>query len=166
MKKLIITDERNWAALFARVILGLVVFPHGAQKLLGWFGGYGLEGTLTFMTQHMNVPYFIAILVVLIESIGSLLLIAGFLTRVFAFCIFCNFIGIILHSHLNNGFFMNWDMLPDKPEGYEYHLLIIGVAIVLMIFGGGKWSIDAALSRKYTNVNGSLTGFGNTSKVV
>jgi putative oxidoreductase len=149
MKKLILTDPNNWAALFARIILGLVVFPHGAQKLLGWFGGYGFEGTMTFMTQQMNVPYFVAVLVVLIESLGSLFLIVGLLTRFFAFCIFCNFIGIILHSHLHNGFFMNWNMLPDKPEGYEYHLLIIGVAIVLMIFGGGKLSVDASLSRKY-----------------
>ena len=150
MKRLIATDPNNWAAFFARLILGIVVFPHGAQKLFGWFGGYGLEGTLTYMTQHMNVPYIVAIVVILIESIGALMLIAGFLTRFSAFCIFCNFIGIILHSHLNNGFFMNWDMLPDKPEGYEYHLLIIGVSIVLMIFGGGRLSVDAALSKRYT----------------
>ena len=150
MRKLIITDPRNWAALFARVILGLVVFPHGAQKLFGWFGGNGLDATLTFMTQHMNVPYIITILVILIECIGSLFLIAGFLTRIFAFCMFCNFVGIILHSHLHNGFFMNWNMLPDKPEGYEYHLLIIGVSIVLMIFGGGRLSVDAALSKRYS----------------
>lgn len=152
MKKLILTDQNNWAALFARITLGLVVFPHGAQKLLGWFGGYGFEGTMGYMTQHMGLPYIIGLLVILIESFGALFLIAGLLTRFFAFCIFCNFVGIIFHTNLNNGFFMNWDMLPDKPEGYEYHLLIIGVAIVLVIFGGGKWSVDAELGKKYTTV--------------
>ena len=157
MKKLIFTDQNSWAAFFARIILGLVVFPHGAQKLFGWFGGNGLEGTLMFMTQHMNVPYIIALLVIFIESIGSLFLLAGFLTRFFAFCVLCNFIGIILHSHLNNGFFMNWNMLPDKAEGYEYHLLILGVSIVLMIIGGGKWSVDALLSKKYTETTRSLS---------
>ncbi|MEO5996425.1 MAG: DoxX family protein [Chitinophagaceae bacterium] len=151
MKKLILTDPNNWAALFARVTLGLVVFPHGAQKLFGWFGGYGYEGTMGYMTQHMQLPYIIGLLVILIESFGALFLVIGFFSRFFAFCIFCNFVGIIFHSNLNNGFFMNWDMLPDKPEGYEYHLLIIGVAIVLIIFGGGKLSVDAALSKKYSS---------------
>lgn len=159
MKKLILTDQNNWAAFFARITLGLVVFPHGAQKLLGWFGGAGFEGTIGYMTQHMSLPYIIALLVILIESIGALMLMFGFLTRFFAFSIFCNFVGIIFHSNLNNGFFMNWDMLPDRPEGYEYHLLIIGVGIVLMIFGGGALSVDAILSKKYRSDN--LTGSTN-----
>ena len=82
MKKLILTDQTNWAALFARITLGLVVFPHGAQKLLGWFGGYGFEGTMGYMTQHMRLPYIIGLLVILIDSIVALLLIAGLLTPV------------------------------------------------------------------------------------
>jgi putative oxidoreductase len=149
MKKLIHTDPSNWAPLVARVTLGLVVFPHGAQKLFGWYGGYGFEGTMGYMTGHMNLPWIIGFLVIIIESVGSLLLIAGFITRFFAFAIFCNFVGIIFHTQLNNGFFMNWDMLPDQPEGYEYHLLILGVSVVLIIAGGGKWSIDALLNRNY-----------------
>lgn len=149
MKKLILTDPENWAGLMARLILGFVVFPHGAQKLFGWFGGYGFEGTMGYMTGQMRLPWILGFLVIIIESICALSLIAGFLTRFCAFAIFCNFVGIIFHTQLDNGFFMNWDMLPDRPEGYEYHILILGVSIVLMIMGGGKWSVDAALSRNY-----------------
>ncbi|MEJ7766378.1 MAG: DoxX family protein [Chitinophagaceae bacterium] len=156
MKKLLATDPNNWAAFVARIILGLVVFPHGAQKLLGWFGGYGFEGTMGYMTGQMNLPWIIGFLVIIIESIGSLLLIIGFFTRIAALAILCNFIGIILHSNLDNGFFMNWDMLPDRPEGYEYHLLILGVSFVLIIMGGGKWSIDAVLSKNYSPITGNL----------
>jgi putative oxidoreductase len=149
MKKLLATDPRNWAALISRITLGIVVFPHGAQKLFGWYGGYGFEGTMGYMTGHMNLPWIVGFLVIIIESIGALLLIAGFLTRFAAFAIFCNFVGIIFHTQLNNGFFMNWDMLPDQPEGYEYHILILGVSIVLVIVGGGRWSIDSMLNKSF-----------------
>lgn len=145
-----LTDPKNWAALVARLILGIVVFPHGAQKLFGWYGGYGFEGTMGYMTGQMHLPWIIGFLVIIIECFGALFLIAGLLTRFAAFAILCNFIGIILHTNLDNGFFMNWDMLPDKPEGYEYHLLILGVSFVLIILGGGKWSIDAALTKNYS----------------
>ncbi len=151
MKKLLFTDPNNWAALVARITLGLVVFPHGAQKLFGWFGGFGFEGTMGYMTGQMHLAWITGFLVILIESVGAILLIAGFITRFFAFAIFCNFIGIMMHSNLDNGFFMNWDMLPDRSEGYEYHILILGVGLVLMITGGGKWSIDTLIS----GVNGS-----------
>lgn len=149
MKRLIATKPDYWAPLIARIILGMVVFPHGAQKLLGWFGGYGFEGTMGYMTSHMKLPWIIGFLVIIIESLGALALIAGIFTRFFAFAILCNFIGIIFHTQLNNGFFMNWDMLPDKPEGYEYHLLILGVSVVLMISGGGKWSADSFIYEFY-----------------
>ena len=147
MKRILLTDRKNFAAFAARLTLGIVVFAHGAQKLFGWFGGYGFEGTMGWLTIQQNVPWIIAFLVIIIESIGALALIAGFATRIFAFLVFCNFVGIIANTHLRNGFFMNWNMIPDQPEGYEYHLLVLGLSIVLMITGGGKWSIDAALNR-------------------
>lgn len=149
MKRLLATNPAYWAPLIARVILGIVVFPHGAQKLLGWFGGYGFEGTMAYMTGPMKLPWIIGILVILIESLGALALIGGFFTRFFAICIFLNFVGIIFHTQMDNGFFMNWDMLPDKPEGYEYHLLILGVSIELIIAGGGRWSMDSLIVKQF-----------------
>ena len=145
MKKIFLTDPTNWAAFVARMTVAFVIFPHGAQKLFGWFGGYGFEGTMGYMTTQQHLPWIIGFLVIIIESIGSIALFAGFATRFFAFALFCNFVGIIANTHMRNGFFMNWNMLPDQPEGYEYHLLILGLAIILMITGGGKLSADAAL---------------------
>ena len=149
MKRLIATNPDYSAPLIARVILGLVIFPHGAQKLLGWFAGYGFEGTMEYMTVQMKLPWIIGCLVVLIESLGALALIFGFLTRLFAFLMLCLFVAIIVRVQLSNGFFMNWDMLPDKPEGYEYHVLVAGLCLVLIITGGGKWSLDLLVNRLF-----------------
>ena len=130
MKRLIATNPDYSAPLVARLVLGLVILPHGAQKLLGWFAGYGFEGTMGYMTGTMNLPWIIGVLVILIESLGAAAIIVGFFTRFFAMLTLFLFIGIIFRTQLANGFFMNWDMLPDKPEGYEYHLLIIGLLIL------------------------------------
>lgn len=146
MNKLIATNKNNWTALIARLALGITVFPHGAQKLLGWFNGYGFTGTIGFLTGQVHLPYIIAVLVILIESIGALLLISGFFTRLAAFAVIANFIGVVLTSHINNGFFMNWYMQPNKGEGLEYFILLFGLALVSLIAGGGKWSIDAAIT--------------------
>jgi putative oxidoreductase len=80
MKKLLATNSGNWSALIARLALGVTVFVHGAQKLFGWFGGYGFEGTMGFLTGQAGLPYFVALLVILIESIAALMLIAGVFT--------------------------------------------------------------------------------------
>lgn len=143
----IISTENNWAALVLRVGLGLVIFPHGAQKLFGWFGGYGLEGTLNYFTQTMGLPLFLAVLVIAAESLGSLGLIVGFLTRFAAFGIACVMTGAILTVHLKNGFFMNWAG-NQAGEGFEFHLLALTLAVAIMITGGGKASIDSYLTHK------------------
>lgn len=145
MKKLFATDSNNWSALIARMALGITLFPHGAQKLLGWFGGYGFTGTMGFLTGQAHLPWIIAVLVILIESVGALLLITGFATRVAAFAVIVNFLGVVFTSHLNNGFFMNWFMQPNKGEGLEYFILLFGLAVASLITGGGKWSVDAAI---------------------
>lgn len=147
MKQILATSPNDWAAMIARLTTGIVVFPHGAQKLFGWFGGYGFNGTMGFLTEQMNLPWLIGLLVILIESIGALLLIFGFLTRIAALGMIGNFIGVIVTSHLSNGFFMNWSGQPDKGEGYEFHLLVVGLSLACLIAGGGKWSVDAALTR-------------------
>ena len=146
MKNLLSTNPDNWTALIIRLAVGIVIFPHGAQKLFGWFNGYGFQGTMGFLTGNAHLPWIVAFLVILIESIGSLFLIFGFLTRIATFGMFVNFLGILVTSHINNGFFMNWYSTPNKPEGFEYHLLVLGITLALLIAGGGKWSIDAALS--------------------
>ncbi|HKB43059.1 MAG TPA: DoxX family protein [Chitinophagaceae bacterium] len=145
MKKLFETNPNNWSALIARLALGIVVFPHGAQKLFGWFGGYGFNGTMGFLTSQARLPYIIALLVILIETFASLFVFFGFATRIAAFGILVNFLGVVFKVHAANGFFMNWAGT-QKGEGIEYFLLLFGLAIILLITGGGKASIDAALS--------------------
>lgn len=146
MKKILTTNSKNTAALFARIALGIVVFPHGAQKLLGWFGGYGFDGTMGFLTGTAGLPSVIALLVILIEFFGAIFLIAGFATRLAAIGILGNFIGVVVTSNLNNGFFMNWYAQPNKGEGLEYFILLFGLAIISLIAGGGRASADVAIT--------------------
>lgn len=138
--KIIKTDE-NWGQLIVRFALGLVIFPHGAQKMLGAFGGYGFTATLDALTTQMQLPWLIALLVVITEFFGSIFLIIGFASRVWSLAIVFLFIGIIFTAQLEHGFFMNW-YGAQKGEGYEYSLLIIGMALSTFINGSGKFSID------------------------
>lgn len=139
------TDE-SWSGLILRVVLGGVIFAHGAQKLLGWFGGFGFEGTMGFFTQKMGLPWLIAFLVIIGESIGSLGLIAGLLTRFTAASFVVIMLGAIATVHLPQGFFMNW-FGQQQGEGFEYHLLVIAMSVVLAIIGGGKWSLDGVIAK-------------------
>jgi putative oxidoreductase len=148
MNKIIATNSKNWAALIARLALGLTIFPHGAQKLLGWFGGYGYTGTMGFLTTQAHLPYLLGLLVILIEFFGSLFLIFGLLTRVAAVGFLVEFVGIVIHVHAQNGFFMNWNQVPNKGEGWEFFILLFGLVIISLVWGGGKASIDAAFSKK------------------
>jgi putative oxidoreductase len=147
MKKLFETDPNNWSAFIARLTLGIVVFPHGAQKLFGWFGGYGFDGTMGFLTSQASLPYIIALLVILIETFAALFVFIGFATRIAAFAILANFMGVVFKVHAANGFFMNWAGA-QKGEGVEYFFLLFGLAIILLITGGGKLSIDAFLTKR------------------
>ncbi len=149
MKAFFQTDE-NINNLIIRVMLGIVVFPHGAQKLFGWFGGYGLEGTLGFFTDKLGVPLVIAILIILGESLGALGLIAGFLTRFCATGVLMIMAGAIVMSHASNGFFMNWSG-QQAGEGFEYHILAIALCIPLLISGGGRFSADGFISKRFLN---------------
>lgn len=139
-KKIFMTND-NSATFVVRLLLGLVFFPHGMQKLFGWFGGYGFEGTMGFFTGKLGIPSVFAFLAIMAESLGSLGLILGCVTRVAAFGITVTMAVAVMMLHVQNGFFMNW-FGTQKGEGYEYHLLAIGMGIALMIAGGGKWSVD------------------------
>ena len=132
----------------ARIALGVVMFPHGAQKVLGWFGGYGFSGTMGFFTQQLHIPALFAFLAIAAEFAGSLGLLGGVLTRVAAFGILCTMVTAALTTNLPVGFFMNWfGQYPAGREGFEYHILAAGLAIVLIVRGGGAFSVDRALSR-------------------
>ncbi|HEU4685990.1 MAG TPA: DoxX family protein [Nitrospira sp.] len=146
MKALLQTNE-GWAGLILRWTLGLVMLPHGAQKLLGWFGGLGFQGTMGLFTAKMGMPWVIALLVILGESFGSLLLLAGLLTRFTAASLGVIMIGAIVLVHAPYGFFMNW-FGQQQGEGYEYHLLVIGIAAALMVVGAGKWSADRSIAER------------------
>lgn len=135
-------------ALILRVMLGFVFFPHGMQKLLGWFGGLGFGGTMHMFTTKMGIPTLFAFLAILAEGLGSLGLLTGLLTRVAAFGITVNMIVAVYMVHWQNGFFMNW-FGNQKGEGFEYHLLVIAIGIALMIKGGGALSVDKAIATKF-----------------
>lgn len=143
LKKLMQTDD-DVGRLIVRLALGIVMFPHGAQKLLGWFGGGGFAATMQGMTG-MGLPAVIVFLVILFEFFGSLSLISGFLGRVGAFGVLCVMLGALFTVHLPNGFFMNW-MGNQKGEGFEYHLLAIGMALAIIVKGSGAFSIDRSMS--------------------
>jgi putative oxidoreductase len=144
MKRLLTTTNSS-LPLIARLALGVVMFPHGAQKVLGWFGGYGFSGTMNFFTGQMHVPAVFAFLAIMAEFLGSLGLIFGFLSRIAAFGIAANMFVAIAMVHGANGFFMNW-FGNQKGEGFEYHLLAIALALIVMIAGSGAASVDRALT--------------------
>jgi putative oxidoreductase len=146
MKKILATNPDNVTALVARLAVGIVIFPHGAQKLFGWFGGYGFSGTMGFLTDTVHLPFVLAIMVILIESICALFVLAGFFTRVAVLGITVQFLYIMFRMHWKNGFFMNWTGA-QKGEGIEFFLLLLALSVVLLITGGGKASIDAAITK-------------------
>lgn len=146
MKKILTTNPNNVSALVARLALGITIFPHGAQKLLGWFGGGGFTGTMGFFTGVVHLPYVLGLLVILVEFFGSLFLIFGFLTRIAALGVMGVFAGIVFTNHSTN-FFMNWGSEAGRVEGIEYFILLFGLAIITLIGGGGKASVDSAISK-------------------
>jgi putative oxidoreductase len=144
IRKLVATDN-NAGTTMLRLVLGVIFFAHGAQKMLGWFGGYGFIGTMGFFTTVMHIPALFAFLAIAAEFFGGLGLIFGFLTRIAALGIFTNMVVAIAAVHHRFGFFMNWTGT-QKGEGYEYHLLVLALTAFLMIRGGGAASIDRLLS--------------------
>ena len=144
-RKLISTTD-DFTLTILRLILGGVFFAHGAQKALGWFGGFGFSGTMGFFTQQMHIPAPLAFLAICAEFLGGIGLVLGFLGRVAAFGILCNMLVAVWMVHFKFGFFINWSGV-KKGEGYEYHLLAIAVALALMVKGSGAFSIDRALSK-------------------
>lgn len=146
LTRLLATDG-TLAPAVLRATLAVVMFPHGAQKALGWFGGYGWSGTMGFLTGQIGLPSPFAALLILLEFLGPLLLLAGIGTRAVAAGFAGIMLGAIATVHAQHGFFMNW-FGAQKGEGYEFHLLVIGGAIALALTGGGRWSFDRRLHER------------------
>ncbi len=145
MFRRIVNTSNDWTLAVLRLVLGVVFFAHGAQKMLGWFGGYGFSGTMGFFTRQMGIPAPLAFLAIAAEFFGGLGLLVGFLGRIAAFGILCNMVVAILAFHRHVGFFMNWSGTL-KGEGFEYHLLAIALGLAILIKGSGAFSIDGLLT--------------------
>lgn len=122
-----------------------MALPHGLQKTLGWFGGYGFEGTMGYLTNTVGAPWIFALLAILAESVGALMLLAGFGTRLAAVGI-GSVMAVAATQHWSHGFFMNW-FGQQQGEGIEFFILALGIATALVVTGGGKWSVDALFRR-------------------
>lgn len=142
----VLATDAGLAPVILRVALAVVMFPHGAQKLLGWFGGYGFTGTMGFLTEQAGLPWLLALVVVLLEFFGPLLLLAGAFTRVVGAGFVALMVGAVATVHAQYGFFMNWSG-QQAGEGFEFHLLAIGIGLALAITGAGRWSLDRRLAR-------------------
>jgi len=144
IKKLFETDG-DLSGTVLRVLLGAVIIPHGAQKLLGLFGGAGFSASVKWFESSLHVPFIFAVAAILAESVGAVALIAGFFTRLAALAIAVDMAVAVYLVHWKFGFFMNW-MGSQKGEGFEFHILAIAIALALVIKGGGLWSIDRAIA--------------------
>ena len=147
MKKLIFSTNDHYTGLVLRLTIASVIFVHGSQKMLGWFGGGGYTETINSITGYFHLPYIIALLVIIIEFFGALFLITGFASRIAAAAMIILFTGILFTAHFQNGFFMNWYGI-QKGEGYEFDLLVIGLCIATLINGSGKYSVDSLVSKQ------------------
>jgi len=145
-RKLLSTTD-DWTLTLLRLVMGVIFFAHGAQKVLGWFGGYGFSATMGFFTSMMHIPAVFAFLAICAEFLGGIGLMVGALGRIAALGIFCNMVVAVVMVHGHVGFFMNWTG-QQKGEGFEYHLLAIAIAVVLMVKGSGAFSVDRALSAR------------------
>ncbi len=134
----------SWAITVVRVVLGVIFFAHGAQKVLGWFGGYGLKGTAGYFTS-IGLPLPIAYGVCFFELLGGIGLLIGLLTRLAALAVIVVMIGAIAKVHWQNGFFLNWELTPGKGHGFEANLAFIAMALACLIAGGGALSVDLLL---------------------
>jgi putative oxidoreductase len=145
MLRKLFAAEDSAATSLLRLALGIVFFAHGAQKMLGWFGGPGFSGTMGMFTNYLHIPAPFAFLAIAAEFFGGLGLILGFLTRIAAFGIAANMVVAVVKVHSNFGFFMNWTGT-QKGEGFEYHLLVLAIAAFLMIRGAGAFSLDRVIA--------------------
>lgn len=149
---LLLNSDSKFAPVLLRAGLAGVMFPHGAQKVLGWFGGYGFSGTLQFFTETLGIPAPFAVLAIVTEFVAPLLLIAGLGTRIAALGLGGLITVAALKVHVANGFFMNWAG-NQAGEGFEYHILVAVIALALVVTGSGRLAVDNVLAKKFAHNN-------------
>ncbi len=132
----------SWSLLIVRVVLGLIFFAHGAQKVFGWFGGSGLKGTIGYFKQNLGIPAGATVIAAVIECFGGLAVLVGFLARPAALGLIVVMLVAISTVHWKNGFFLNWANAPGKGHGYEMNLALIGMALAVLVAGAGRFSVD------------------------
>lgn len=143
------STPKDPTGIILRLALAATLFPHGAQKALGWFGGFGLEATLGYFTGS-GMPFALALAIVAAEFLGPIALVAGFFTRWSAFGIGMVMTGAALMAHVQHGFFMNW-MGKQAGEGIEYFIPVVAIAVALMVKGGGSWAIDRVIASRLSD---------------
>ncbi|MFP3596791.1 DoxX family protein [Chryseobacterium sp. SIMBA_029] len=141
MKHLFFKTNDTWTGTFLRWTLSIIFIPHGLQKVFGLFGGMGFSKTMDVFTHDLNLPFVAALTVIMVEFLGSFLLLIGYATRLWAISFIGLMIGIMLMAHIQNGFFMNW-FGTQKGEGCQFDILVIGIAVALLFEGAGKFSAD------------------------
>jgi len=148
----VIKTNKDYALLFLRIMLAIVIFPHGAQKLLGWFGGYGFGGTMQYFTTTREMPWLVGFLVILIEFFVPLALLSGLATHFCSAALAVVMAAIILTT-FRTYFFMDW-FGNQHTEGAEYFLLTIGMSVTLVLAGPGRISLDARLAKQKNHARG------------
>ena len=136
-------EWKDEALLVLRVVLGVIFFMHGSQKVLGFFGGPGLAATVQFFQSKLGIPQFLAYTAAFTEFFGGIALVLGLFTRLAALGIGTDMAVAVVRVHLANGFFLNWFCQNGKGHGFEYNLALIAMALALVLTGGGNYSLDA-----------------------
>jgi putative oxidoreductase len=135
-------DKKLDVTLFmTRLIVAVVVSAHGVQKLFGWFGGFGYEGTMSFFTQAIGLPYVFALLIIVAETFGMLALALGLFSRILSAAVIVIMLGAIFTIHRAHGFYMNWSGT-QQGEGFEFHIVVIALSLITMLHGAGAYSLD------------------------
>jgi len=155
MLQKLVKPDSDYALTISRLVLGTLFFIHGSQLMLGWFGGYGLTGSMHFFTQELGIPAAFALLAICAQFFGGLMLILGFAGRIAALGIICDMSVAVVKVHWQFGFFMNW-FGKQKGEGFEYHLLAITIGLLIALRGSGALSLDRLLARASASIPAEL----------
>jgi len=139
---MIVGSYPSWSLLIVRLVLGVIFFAHGAQKVFGWFGGPGLKGTIAYFKQALDIPAAATVVAALIECFGGLAMLVGFLVRPAALGLVIVMLVAVAKVHWKNGLFLNMSMTPGKGHGYEFNLALIGMALAVLVGGAGRYSVD------------------------
>jgi putative oxidoreductase len=151
------STQIDWVVGVARIVLGVIFFAHGAQKMLGWYGGPGLASSMRTFTEHLHLPSTLAFLVIAGELFGGIGLIVGLFSRIAALFIVLTMVGAIVTVHFRFGLFLNW-FGGQKGHGIEYHLLAIALALVVVVKGGGAVSLDGFVHEHASHLEQSVAG--------